>query len=246
MPASILLEKPARNLDSLVTSDALDRLRSTLLHEWQHRYLFDDLQEYGIRPTTAALFHGPPGNGKTVAAKMLAQELDCPLYRVACESVLDSYLGGSESNMRKILDWLATQGPAVVLFDECENLFRRRGGSSGSSQAVERTMQVFWQLLDRWETPQLFLMATNLLDEIDSALQSRIELHLEFGPPTKEQARSVVEYWVETLHEYGSDIWGPVLLKQLRGGWTPQSFRSLWQDISDSVRAFVLSAGSDE
>lgn len=243
MPDSIILESPARNLDSLVTSSALDRLKETLLHEWQHRDAFDGLEKYGIRPTMAAVFYGPPGNGKTTAAKLLARELDAPLYRIPCESLLGSYLGETETNMARAMDWLQEQGDAIVLFDECENLFRERGtsGSSGVAQVIERSMQIFWQRLDRWETPQMFLMATNLIDKIDPALLSRIELHLEFSAPTKEQALSVVEYWAETLHEYGADEWSPVLLKQIRGGQRPASFRALWQQISDAVRRFAMS-----
>lgn len=241
MPRAIQHEKPARNLDSLVTTEAMDVLTKTVLHEWQNRDVFDELQAYGIRPTTAAVFFGPPGNGKTVAAKLLAKELGVPLYRVTSESLIDSYMGQSESNMGNVMDWLSHAGAAVVLFDECENLFRKRGGSSGVQQAIERTMQVFWQKLDRWETPQLFLMATNLIDDLDDALKSRIELHVEFHPPTKEHAITVVEYWAETLHEYGAEQWRDELLQQIRSGKLPTSFRALWQQITNAVRAFVLS-----
>lgn len=240
-PPSIVLEKPGRNLDSLISNPSLDKLRATLLHEWQNRELFDELSQYGIRPTTAALFHGPPGNGKTVAAKLLAKELDCPLYRVTCESLLASYLGNTETNMGSVLDWIEKQGLAVVLFDECENLFRARGGTGSASHAVERTMQVFWQRLDRWETPQVFLMCTNLLDDLDNALKSRIELKLKFGPPTIQQASAVLEYWVETLHEYGSESWGGELQKRIAKGHVPESFRALWLSILESVRGYLLS-----
>ena len=240
MPSGIVLEKPGRNLDSLTQTTALQALQTTLIHEWKIRHAFTSVEKFGIRPTTMALFHGPPGNGKTMASKMLASVIDAPLYRVSCEGLLHAYLGKSEQNTRDILDWLATVGEAVVLFDECESLFRSRKDSSGScSQAIVRTMQVFWQAIDRWETPQIFLLATNRIEDIDEALLSRCETKLEFLGPTREQAELVLSYWSEILHEHGAQIWSPVLSKQI-GRKTPASFRELWQSICQCVRQWII------
>ncbi len=242
MPAGVVLEKPGRNLDSLTQTAALEQLRSSLIHEWKIRDAFASVEKYGIRPTTLALFHGPPGNGKTMAAKMLASVVKSPLYRVSCEGLLGKYLGESEQNIRRIMDWLATVGQAVVLFDECETLFRKRGDDSGGAcgQTVVRTMQVFWQLLDRWESPQMFLLATNRIDDIDDALLSRCETKLEFVGPNLEQALLVLEYWAETLHDHGAEEWSPILRKQIEQQM-PNSFRELWQMIAASVRRWILS-----
>lgn len=241
MPAGVVLEKPGRNLDSLTQTAALQSLQSTLIHEWKIRDKFASVERYGIRPTTLALFYGPPGNGKTMAAKMLSKVIDAPLYRVSCEGLLDSYLGKSEKNTRDVMAWLAEVGEAVILFDECESLFRRRSDNSGScGQAIVRTMQVFWQAIDRWESPQMFLLATNRIQDIDDALISRCETRLEFGGPTQEQAMLVLEYWAEILHDNGSAEWAPVLREQIERN-TPESFRELWQSICHSVRMWIAS-----
>jgi SpoVK/Ycf46/Vps4 family AAA+-type ATPase len=239
MPTGIVLEKPGRNLDSLTQTAALESLKSTLIHEWKIRDAFASVEKFGIRPTTMALFHGPPGNGKTMASKMLASVIDAPLYRVSCEGLIHSYLGKSEENMRDVMAWIADAGEAVVLFDECESLFRRRGEKDGCSQAIIRTMQVFWQAVDRWETPQMFLLATNRIQDIDEALLSRCETKLEFVGPTREQALLVLDYWAETLHEHGAEDWAPALRKLVQKK-TPESFRELWQMISMSVRQWII------
>lgn len=242
MPDGIVLEKPGRNLDSLVQNDAIRELKATLLHEWNISDAFEDVEQFGIRPTTLALFYGPPGNGKTMSAKMLASEMGAPLYRVSCEGLLSSYLGASERNMQTILQWLETAGPAVVLFDECEALFLKRGSTGGEcTRAVVRTMQIFWQAVDRWEAPQLFLLATNRIEDIDDALLSRCETKLEFVGPTKEQASLVIDYWTEVLHEHGSEHWAPVLRKSVSKS-PPVSFRALWQSISDATRHFIVNS----
>lgn len=244
MPTGVVLEKPGRNLDSLTQTAALESLKSSLIHEWKLRNAFKPVEEFGIRPTTMALFHGPPGNGKTMASKMLASVINAPLYRVSCEGLLGQYLGNSEKNMRDVMEWLAEVGEAVVLFDECESLFRRRGEKDGCSQSIIRTMQVFWQAVDRWETPQMFLLATNRIQDIDEALLSRCEIKLEFVGPTREQALLVLDYWAETLHEHGAESWSPVLRKKI-GRKTPESFRELWQSISSSVRQWIVQGGLD-
>jgi SpoVK/Ycf46/Vps4 family AAA+-type ATPase len=239
LPEGIVLEKPGRNLDSLTQTSALQSLQTTLIHEWKIREAFAPVEKFGIRPTTMALFYGPPGNGKTMAAKMLASVIEAPLYRVSCDGLLSAYLGKSESNIRDVMAWLSTAGEAVVLFDECESLFRSRNASEGNcAQAIVRAMQVFWQAVDRWETPQIFLLATNRMQEIDEALLSRCETQLEFVGPTKEQAQLVLDYWAETLHEYGAEEWSPVLAKQIQRN-TPASFRELWQLICTGVRQWI-------
>lgn len=241
MPDSVVLEKPGRNLDSLVETDAMKVLKSTLIHEWNIRSDFKPLEPYGIRPTTLALFYGPPGNGKTMAAKQLAAVTGVPLYRVACDGLFAAYLGQTENNMRNVLDWLASAGQAVILFDECEALFRKRGGcDSGAQLAIVRAMQIFWQAVDRWEAPQVFLLATNRIEDIDDALISRCETRLEFGGPTAEQAKLVIEYWSEVLYEYGADVWSNELLKSL-DRQTPESFRDIWNSVAACVRKFITS-----
>jgi hypothetical protein len=102
---------------------------------------------------------------------------------------------------------------------------------------LNSAMALFWQYLDRWEAPTLFVLATNLPDRMDAALLSRIDLQLEFGPPTPSQASSVIGYWSEALHEFGGGEWGPELADHDRP-W--ESFRSLFYAIQQRVRAWVV------
>lgn len=243
LPTGLTLEKPANNLASLVTSDALQRLSDVLISQWSNVDAFVPLRSYGIRPIDRALFFGPPGNGKTVAAQLIANRLECPLYRVCCEGLISSAFGATPANVGNVLDWLSRAGQAVVLWDECESLFPNRSASVQDSCTRElvSAMQIFWQRLDRWSTPQLFLLATNMIERLDPALISRIDLRLEFGPPTECQALDVLEYWAELLHEYGADDWAPMLRLDIARGNLPASFRDLWQGITTAVRQHVCS-----
>lgn len=243
MPPALTEEKPAKNLASLCSGESLQRLTAELVVQWEHRALFRDLEKHGIHPLNRALFYGPPGNGKTMSAQVVASRLGCPLYRVCCESLLDSAFGQTQKNLIAVMDWLARQPMSVVLWDECETIFPSRSlsHSDACSAVITNTMQLFWQRLDRWETPQLFLLATNMLERVDSALLSRCELQIEFGPPTLAQAVQVLEYWEEVFHAYHPHIWGGALRSAFADGRLPSSFRALWQTINSSVRSVVVS-----
>lgn len=245
LPAGVVLEKPAKGVDNLAMTDAIVQLNATIISEWGIYDKFQNVIQYGIKPTNLALFYGPPGNGKTVAAKMIAGKLKVPLYRVGCEGLIHSHLGQSEKNMAVVMKFLETAGECVVLFDECETLFRKRKTeATDCGSAISSTMQVFWQALDRWETPQVFVLATNLIDSVDDALLSRVEVQLEFTGPTRQHTMDVLTYWIDILHEHGAEVWGPKLRKHYEKT-LPRSFRELWQVIQGNVKAHIIAMAKD-
>lgn len=236
LPAGLSREKPAKNVASLATTEALRGLMATALAQWKKADKFTALAKYGIRPIDRMLFWGPPGNGKTMASQWIAAQLGVPLFRVRCEALIGSLMGVTTRQVGALMEWLDRQPRCVVLFDEVELLFPSREFTRGEcDREMNNAMGVFWQYLDRWEAPTLFVLATNLPDRLDPALLSRIDLKLEFGPPTHEQACGVIRYWQEVLHEYGSDTWGPKLME--RGQF--RSFRALFQEVQHQVRMHV-------
>ena len=244
-PPAVSEEKAWANLASLTVTESLRSLTATVLAQWRRLDLFHNVARYGIMPINRLLFHGPPGNGKTVACQWIANEIKVPLYRVRSEQLVASHLGETTGNVGRVMDWLTKQPACVVLFDEVESLFPARAlqGHGECAREMASAMTIFWQHLDRWNSPQLFVMATNLVERLDPALLSRIELHLEFGPPTEEQARLVINYWAETFHEYEASRWSAELLARLDRGEAFESFRALWQTIQHHVRAAIVSEG---
>jgi len=213
-----------------------------VLAQWKLLPRFKDVSKYGIGPINQLLFYGPPGNGKTVACQWIASSLGVPLYRVRSDQLVDSKLGATPANVGQVMLWLAKQPPCVALFDEIESLFpARTDGRDSCTREMSSAMTVFWQHLDRWQTPQLFVLATNLRERLDPALLSRIELQLEFGPPTDEQARLVVRYWAEMFHEHAAEQWSASIFDWLDSGNRFESFRALWQTIQHHVRAAIVS-----
>src|ERR1051325_6838289 len=77
------------------------------------------------------LFAGPPGTGKTMAAEILASELDLPMYRVDLSQVVNKYIGETEKNLKRIFD-AADISDMVLFFDEADALFGKRTDVSDS------------------------------------------------------------------------------------------------------------------
>jgi SpoVK/Ycf46/Vps4 family AAA+-type ATPase len=240
LPRGLTLEKEARNLAALSLTPSLKAITSQVVSQWKKREVFKELERWGIYPANKLFFYGPPGNGKTTAAQWLAKELGVPLYRLACESLIVSFYGQTAAAMGEVMSWLSKQGPAVVLFDEIETVFpSRESNKSTCANESNSTMATFWQHLDRWTSPQLFVLATNMEDRVDSAILSRFEIKLRFDGPTADQCREVINYWTEVLHKYGASDWGPQLLAEVEQNDGFESFRDLWKRVKWEVTSFV-------
>ena len=104
------IRQPQRSLEDLVLPVAsLDAIEE-LLEE--HRRA-DVLRSFGMKPSGKALFYGPPGCGKTLAAEVIAFELDQPLAIVRLDALVSSLLGETAANLRKVFDFIATT-PGVI------------------------------------------------------------------------------------------------------------------------------------
>jgi SpoVK/Ycf46/Vps4 family AAA+-type ATPase len=241
LPAGLTLEKPGNNLASLATTPALKAITQTVVQQWQRPDVWRPLARHGIYPVRQMLFYGPPGNGKTSACQWLAMKINVPLYRVRCEAVVDCLMGKTAKNIADVMEWLHESPPAVVLFDEVESLFPSRSSNKGGnlSRETNSAMAVFWQYLDRWTGNHLFILATNLAEALDPALVSRLEVSLEFGPPTREHALAVIGYWAEVLNQYGAEHWAAEMTREAEDGREWRSFRALWQEIRRHVLAHV-------
>lgn len=254
-PAAVCVDELFREsglASALATTPAHEQLLDQIVPEWSHRDRLAPLAKYGITPTRQLLFYGPPGNGKTMSAKWLAGEITpsaktARCIRIQCDQLVGHYMGDTARNVTQVLDWVENEPDArnaVVLLDEVDTIFPSRKSLSASSNGREITsaQATYWQRVDNWTKPNLFVLATNRRDDLDPALLSRIEHQIHFGPPTLEQSIEVVNYWAELLHNYGGDTWGHSLRVWLNDP-APlgiKSFRELTQRIHQLARDHVL------
>jgi SpoVK/Ycf46/Vps4 family AAA+-type ATPase len=239
LPNGVVLDKPTF-VPRMVMTDELKVVAKDVINQWKNRDMFAGLIKYGIRPLDRLLFHGPPGNGKTMACFWIAQQLQIPVYRVLCNQMHLPYLGETENAVASVLDYFnARTEPALCLWDEAEAIFIDRAiAQSGGDRAIASATAIMLQGLDRWRSPVLMVMATNLPAKLDPALLSRVEARLLFPGPTPEQCRQMIEYWSELLHEHGSEEWAPVLADRIKTS-PPESFRELQQWIGFCAREWT-------
>ena len=161
------------------------RLRSRVYDEWGFR----DRLNRGLG--TAALFAGESGTGKTMAAEVIAKELDLYLYRIDLSSVVSKYVGETEKNLSRLFA-AAEEGGAILFFDEADALFGKR---SEVSDAKDRYANIeIDYLLQRIESyGGLAIMATNLKGSLDSAFLRRLRFVVDFPFPSAESRRVMWE-----------------------------------------------------
>ncbi len=146
------------------------RQRSRVHHGW-------GFPGYGV----SALFTGSSGTGKTMAAAVLANELGLDLYRIDLSGVVSRYVGETEKNLGRVFDAAETSG-AVLLFDEADALFGRRGEVRDSHDRYAN-IEVSY-LLQRMETyTGLAVLTSNLPDGMDEAFRRRLRFVVRFPFP---------------------------------------------------------------
>lgn len=129
----------------------------------------------------SALFAGMSGTGKTMAAEVVANELNLDMYRIDLSAVVSKYIGETEKNLRRIFDAAENCG-AVLLFDEADALFGRRSEVKDSRDRYAN--QEVSYLLQRMESYQgLAILTTNLKDSLDNAFNRRIRFVVKFPFP---------------------------------------------------------------
>ncbi len=150
----------------------------------------DILRSYGMKPSAKAIFYGPPGCGKTLAAEIIAFELDLPLAIVRLDALVSSYLGETAANLRKVFDFIA-EHPMVVLFDEFDAIGKERSDSAEHGE-LRRVVNAVLQMMDAYQGKSLILAATNHEQILDSAIWRRFEETIEFPLPNTQQIQQIL------------------------------------------------------
>jgi transitional endoplasmic reticulum ATPase len=162
--------------------------------EWPLKYpeLFD---EAGVTPPKGILLSGPPGCGKTLLAKAVANETQVNFISVKGPELLSKYVGESERGVREVFRKAKQAAPCILFFDEIDALVPTRGLVASDSHVTQRVISQFLTELDGVEElgDVLVLGATNRLDMLDLALlrPGRFDLLLEVPLPDGEGRKAI-------------------------------------------------------
>ena len=162
----------------------LDSTREQLELICQAALCGDRLADWGLprqREGVTAVFHGPSGTGKTMAASAIAHRLGMPLLRADLSQLMDKYVGETEKHLGRLLR-SARENHCVLLFDEADSLFGKRAAvSTGHDKYANLSTSYLLQEIEQYDG--VAILSTNLLGNFDDAFLRRLQYIVRFSLP---------------------------------------------------------------
>ncbi len=188
------LEMPSRTTyeDIGGLDEEIRRIREMVELPLRHPEIF---QRLGIDPPKGVLLHGPPGCGKTLLARAVANESEANFYAINGPEIMSKFYGESEARMRKMFEDAEKNAPSILFIDEIDAIAPKRSEVTGE---VER--RVVAQLLASMDGLKgrghiIVIGATNRPDAIDEALRrpGRFDREIEIGIPGRDGRMEILQ-----------------------------------------------------
>ncbi len=144
-------------------------------------------ERLGIDPPRGVLLHGPPGCGKTLIARAVANETDAFFRTISGPEIMHKFYGQSEANLRKIFDEATAKAPSIIFLDEIDAIAPKREEMGGEKQVEKRVVAQLLALMDGLASrgQVIVIGATNIPNVLDPALRrpGRFDREIEIGIP---------------------------------------------------------------
>jgi len=205
--------------DDLVVNPSLHRTLKDF--EAQVELRWEVYEDWGFGRLTplgkgiSALFGGPSGTGKTMAAQVLARSLGLELYRVDLAGVVNKYIGETEKRLRDVFDACERSG-ALLFFDEADALFGSRMQVKDSHDRFAN-IEIDYLLQRIEQFDGIAILATNRKNDLDAAFLRRLRFVVDFLNPDKQERRILWEKALPALSPGGERILGDVDFGLLAG-----------------------------
>jgi len=176
---------PKATWEDLVLPDESMKLLRQIFSQVRERHKVYEDWGFGLKMNRgmgiSALFSGESGTGKTMAAEVIANELQLPMFRIDLSQVVNKYIGETEKNLKKVFD-AAEESDCVIFFDEADALFGKRSEVKDSHDRYAN-LEISY-LLERMERFKgLAILATNRKKDLDEAFLRRMRFVVEFPLP---------------------------------------------------------------
>lgn len=186
--------RPQRVWDDIVLSAQRTAALRSIVERYRHAEQVYDAWGFPATPSRGlvALFSGPSGTGKTLAAEIVAGELGLDVFKLDLSAVVSKYIGETEKNLEEVFN-AASAGNLLLFFDEADSLFGKR---SEVRDARDRYANIeVSYLLQRLEAYDgLVVMATNFERNVDEAFLRRIHTRIDFVLPGVSERRTIWEH----------------------------------------------------
>jgi len=207
----VIIEVPNVKWDDI---GGLEKVKQELREavEWPLKYP-EIYEKLGLQPPRGIILFGPPGTGKTMLAKAVANESEANFISVKGPELLSKWVGESEKHVREIFRKARQAAPCIIFFDEIDSIAPRRGGITDSG-VTDRVISQLLTELDGIEELRgvMVIAATNRPDLVDPALlrPGRFDRLLYVGPPDKEARLEIFK-----IHTKGMSLADDVNLETL-------------------------------
>ena len=179
--------EPSRGWDEIVLPpDTEDQLREVAARVKHRGTVFDDWgfdEQFSRGTGVIAMFAGPSGTGKTMAAEIIATVSGMDLYKVDLSSVVSKFIGETEENLEEVFE-AARDSSSILLFDEADAVFGQRAGVNDASDRYANVeVDFLLQRIERYDG--VVLMTTNYASNVDDAFMRRIHQTVSFERPDR-------------------------------------------------------------
>lgn len=157
-----------------------------------------------IRPGFPCLFFGPPGTGKSLTAKLMGKTYGKDVFRIDLSMIVSKYVGETEKNLAYLFD-RAENKDCILFFDEADSLFAKRTEVNSSNDKWSN-LEMSYLLQRMEEYPGLTILATNLKNNIDSAMTRRFQAMIYFPRPNEEERVQLWKQLLPDLFHYAKNI----------------------------------------
>lgn len=170
----------------------VDRIREMI--ELPLRYP-EAVARLGIAPPKGVLMYGPPGCGKTLIARVIAQEADARFFSISGPEIIHKFYGESEAHLRKIFDDAGKKGPSIIFLDEVDAIAPHRDKVAG--EVEKRVVAQLLALMDGLGRRDnvIVIAATNLPNNLDPALRrpGRFDREIRIPIPDRDGRREILD-----------------------------------------------------